>query len=266
MIASEWEVGVPGTVELSVDRGLGTLLMTRAHGNAINGELVDDMIAACRQAEEDEGIRGVMLAGAGKLFSPGLDLQELIEMDRGEIEHFLGRFSECLTAMYGFSKPMLARIHGHAVAGGCVFALTADWRVLTEDVLVGLNEVQVGVPLPFSVAMILRESVPSPKIEEVALFGRNYRGPEAVSAGLAHEVRPAEGFDEHCRERLDELAAKDARAFSITKRYLRSPVMQHIRDHDEKWRDEFVESWFSAGTRDRLQAVVEGLRSRSGMS
>ena len=44
--------------------------------------------------------------------------------------------------------------------------------------------------------MLLRESVPSPKVEEVALFGRNYRGDEAVAAGLVHEIHPVEGFDE----------------------------------------------------------------------
>jgi len=254
---------VAGTVELSVDRGLGTLLMRRAHGNAINGELADDMIAACRRAEQDDEVRGVLLAGAGKLFSPGLDLQELIELDRESMEEFLDRFSRCLMTMYQFSKPMLARMHGHAVAGGCVLSLTADWRVLADGAMVGLNEVPIGVPLPFPVAMFLREAAPSPKTEEVALFGRNYRGQDAVAAGLAHEALAVEGFDEHCRERLDELAAKDARAFSFTKRYLRTPVVEHIRKHDVEWRGEFLDSWFSAGTRERVQGVIDGLRARA---
>jgi len=253
-----------GVVRFSVDGGLGTLLMSRGHGNAINPEMVEDMIGACREAEADPGVRGVMLAAEGKLFSPGLDLQELIELDREALEHFLDRFSACLMAMYTFSKPMVARIHGHAVAGGCVFCLMADRRVLQEGAMVGLNEVPIGIPLPFPVTTILRDSVPALKLEEVALIGRNYRGADAVEAGLVHEVRPAGEFDEACRARLEELASKDARAFSVTKEYLRTPVVQEIHRHDEAWRERFVEAWFSPGTREKLQGGVEGLRARRG--
>ena len=85
-----------------------------------------------------------------------------------------------------------------------------------------MNEVRVGVPFPFGVSMVLRESVPATRLEEVALFGRNYSGEEAVAAGLAHELHGEEGFEAHCRSRLEELADKDAKAFAITKRYLRS--------------------------------------------
>jgi len=251
-----------GTVRVAVDSGLGTLWMSRGHGNAINPELVDDMIVACREVEDDPGVRGVMLAAEGKLFSPGLDLQELIELDRKAMEHFLDRFAACMMTMYTFSKPMVARIHGHAVAGGCVFCLMADRRVLREGAMVGLNEVPIGIPLPFPVTMILRESVPALKLEEVALIGRNYRGADAVEAGLVHEVRPADGFDEACRARLEELASKDARAFSVTKEYLRTPVVQEIRRHDEAWRARFVDAWFSPGTREKLTGVVASLRAR----
>ncbi|MHC4428546.1 MAG: enoyl-CoA hydratase/isomerase family protein [Planctomycetota bacterium] len=251
------------TVMLEADAGLATLRMARAHGNAINGELLDDLVAACGRAEEDPDIRGVMLTGAGKLFCPGLDLIELMELDGPAMEDFLARFTRCLQTLYTFPKPMVARIHGHAVAGGCVLSLTADWRVLCEGAMVGLNEVPIGVPLPFAVTMILRESAPSPKIEEVALFGRNYRGEDAVSVGLVHETHAAEGFDEHCRARLEELAAKEDRAFSITKRYLRSPVVERIAAREEALMHEFLDSWFSPSTQERLQGVVEELRARS---
>jgi enoyl-CoA hydratase len=236
--------------------------MARAHGNAINGALADDLTAACRRAGEDPTIRGVMLTGAGKLFCPGLDVQELIELDRPAMEDFLGRLNTCVLTLYTFPKPMVARLHGHTIAGGCVVALTADWRVLCDGALVGLNEVRVGVPFPYGVSMILRESAPSPKVEEVALFGRNYRGEDAVAAGLAHEIHPAEGFDDHCRARLEELAQRDARAFSISKRYLRSPVVERIRAHERELMHEFLDSWFSPATQARLAGMVEELRDR----
>ena len=175
------------TLTLNVEQGLATACIAREHGNAINGELVDELTTASRQAEEDAEVRGLMLSASGKLFCRGLDLQELIELDRPAMENFLDRFNRCILALYRFPKPMVARMHGHAIAGGCVLALTADWRVLRAGALVGLNEVRVGVPFPYGVSMILRE-VATARVEEVALFGRNYQGADAVAAGLVHEV------------------------------------------------------------------------------
>ena len=121
----------------------------------------------------------------------------------------------------------------------------------------------MGVPFPYGVAMILRESAPSPKVEEVALFGRNYQGQAAVAAGLAHEIHPAEGFDDHCRARLDELGRKDARAFSVSKRYLRSPVVERIGAHEQVLLHEFLDSWFSPSSQERLRMVADELRAPS---
>ena len=179
------------------------------------------------------------------------------------MEDFMNRFDACILALYGFPKPMVAQVHGHAIAGGCVLALTADWRVLRDGAMVGLNEVRVGVPFPFGVAMIMRESVPSARIEEVALFGRNYSGSDAVGAGLVHETHPAEGFEDHCRERLHELMGKDPRAFSISKRYLRSSTIERIRAHANALAHEFIDSWFSSPTQSRLRGIVDDLRNRA---
>jgi enoyl-CoA hydratase len=248
------------TVTLEVTGGLATMRMARDHGNAINGELCDDLLAACRAAAEDPGIRGLMFAGGGKLFCPGLDVLELIELDRPAMEDFVRRLNACVLGLYTFPKPMVARLHGHTIAGGCVLALTADWRVLRDGALIGLNEVRVGVPLPYGVSMILRESAPSPKVEEVALFGRNYRGEEAVAAGLAHEVHPADGFDDHCRSRLEELVDRDGRSFTVSKRYLRSPVVERIEAHEEALMQDFLGGWFSPSSQERLRRVADELR------
>jgi enoyl-CoA hydratase len=253
---------LPGTVRVEVEQGLATLWLERGHGNAINGDLVDDLHRACRAAGDDPAVRGAMLAGAGKLFCPGLDLKELVELERPEMERFVERFSACVLALYTFPKPLVARIHGHAVAGGCVLALTADWRVVAEPALVGLNEVRVGVPLPYGVAQILRESVPPSRVEEVALFGRNYRGAEAVAAGLVHEVRAEAELDGHCRTRLGELAGKDARAFAVTKRYLRAPVVERLEAHEGRLRHEFLDGWFSPATRATMRQIVGELRKK----
>jgi enoyl-CoA hydratase len=249
-------------VTLTIDEGLASLRLGRAHGNAINEELVRDLTQACAEIEGHAGIRGVLLAAQGKLFCPGLDLQELVELDRDAMHAFTVRFNACVLALYRLSRPVVAALHGHAVAGGCVLGLTADWRVLAEGALVGLNEVRVGVPFPWGVAMLLKASVPHTRLEEVALFGRNYSGPEAIEAGLVHEVQPVAGFEGYCLQRLAELAGKEANALAVTKRYLRRATAESMRAGDAELTHEFVDSWFRPETRQRVMEVVERLRAR----
>ncbi len=250
-------------VTWTVEAGLAVVRLGGRHGNAINPEMVEGLLAAFREIEGDPSIRGAVLASAGKIFSPGLDLKELIALNRRSMAGFLRRFMACLVALYAFPKPLLAAVSGHALAGGLVLALTADWRVLKRGALVGLNEIRVGVPLPFGVAEILRASVPPGRLEEVALLGRNYADGDAIATGLVHELREAEGFEEHCRARLDELASKDPAAFARTKGYLRSATLERVIAGDASRAEEFLDCWFSEATRTRIDAIVADLRSRS---
>jgi enoyl-CoA hydratase len=206
----------------------------------------------------------VLFASGGKLFSPGLDLQELIEFDRLAMEYFMELFASALLSLFTFPKPVVAALSGHAVAGGCVMAATADWRILRRGAQIGLNEVQVGVPLPYSVVLLLRETVHRPSIAEIALLGRNYLDEEAVNAGLAQELHQEDGFEEHCLERAGEYATRDPLALAFTKKYSRSVALERMRMGDALYRREFLDCWFSSSTQERIRGIVSALRERSG--
>ncbi len=145
-----------------------------------------------------------------------------------------------------------------------MLVLATDHRVLRRDALIGLNEIQVGVPLPFGVALLLREAVGPRRLEEIALLGRNYTNEDAISAGLVHEVVDAQGFENHCIDRLREFADKDPCAFAATKHYLRRPTVERIRASDALFRPEFLDCWFSESTRARIRKIVDTLKQHSG--
>jgi enoyl-CoA hydratase len=249
-------------VRLDVDGGLATLRLDGSHGNAINDVLVGGLSGRIREIGRDPGVRGVMLASAGRLFSPGLDLRELTTYDRPAMDAFLGRFSRCMLALYTLPLPVVAAINGHAIAGGCVLGMLADWRVLARGALIGLNEVKVGVPLPWWVAQVLREAVAGHRLEEICLLGRNYADDEALACGLAHELAEPGKAEDLARERLAEFAGRDTRALGVTKIYLRHAAVARIEAEDERRRGDFLESWFSPPTQERIRAIVEGLGRR----
>jgi enoyl-CoA hydratase len=247
------------TVSIERSGPLVTLRLARAHGNAINDELVRDLGAAIHEVERDDGVRGTLLAASGKLFCPGLDLKELIELDREDMGAFLDRFVALLVALHGCPKPAVAAIGGHAVAGGCILALTCDWRMLRAGARIGLAEVRIGLPLPYPVAALVAGSVGPASAAEVALFGRDLEGEHAVAAGLAHEVCGEEGFEDRCLVRLDELASKEPVATAGIKRYLREPVLERMRSADRGHREAFLDAWFDPPTRERIRATVAHL-------
>lgn len=242
--------------------GLATIRLAREHANAIDESLVEDLVRAVRESALDPSVRGALLAAEGRIFCPGLDLQVLADLDRPAMGAFMARFRDCLLALYTYPKPLVAALGGHALAGGCVLALTADWRVLRRGAWIGMNEVRIGVPLPYGVAQMLRATVHPNRLEEVALLGRNYADDEAVAVGLAHEVADPADFERRCAERLEELAAKEPAAFSRTKSYLRGATVERMRSEDAARHDEFLDGWFSEGTRRRIGDLVAELRSK----
>ncbi len=251
------------SVGWTTNDGLATLRMEREHGNAIDATLTRDLLAAIHETAQDPEVRGVLWTSGGKLFCPGLDLIDLVERDRGYLAAFLRDFHACLLALYTYPKPLVTALSGHALAGGCILALSADWRVLQRGAVVGLNEIRAGLPLPFYVAEILRASVPPNRLEEVALLGRNYSNDDAIATGLVHEVHEPTGFEAYCLARLEGFASRDLGAFARTKQYLRAATVERIHAQNATRDEEFLDGWFSTSARRRIREIVAELRNRA---
>ena len=252
------------SVHVERDGALVRLRLDKARGNAIDEPLVLALAEAAAELAKDDSVRGVLLASAHpKLFCPGLDLVALAEYDRPAMERFMLSFAVTVWALYGLAKPVVAAVSGAAVAGGCILALTADHRVLRRGAPIGLNEVKVGVPLPWTVTRLLRASVPPHSLGRIALLGRNFEGDEAVAAGLAHELADAEGFEGACRARLEEFLDKDARALAATKASLREDVLAEMMARERERLPRFLDGWFSPTTQERIRATVASLKAKS---
>ena len=245
------------------DGRLAVLRLDKPRGNAIDEPLVEALAGAAAELARDDGVRGVLLAsGHPKLFCPGLDLVALAEYDRASMGRFMSSFAVAVWALYGLPKPMVAAVSGAAVAGGCILALTADHRVLKRGAPIGLNEVKVGVPLPWSVTRLLRASVPPQALSRIALLGRNFSDAAALEAGLADELADGDGFEVLCRSRLEEFVDKDEQALAATKAWLREGVLAEMMARESERLDAWLDGWFSPGTQARIRATVASLKAK----
>jgi enoyl-CoA hydratase len=237
------------TVQIEIKDGVGTLRLAGPRGNAMSGDLVEDLSSAIRTVAGEPSVRVVLLASAHpKLFCPGLDLVALSDYTRAELGGYMLAFATVLTDLFALKKPVVAAVNGAAVAGGCLLALTADWRIVKRGAIMGLNEVKVGVPLPWSA---------------VALLGRNFEGDAALTAGLGNELAEADAFEAAVAERLAEFADKDAYAFGVTKGHLRGAAVASMREREVGLLDEFLDGWFSDGTQARIAKAVAALKSKT---
>jgi enoyl-CoA hydratase/carnithine racemase len=139
--------------------------------------------------------------------------------------------------------------------------MTADERLIQRGgASIGLNEVKIGVPLPWTVSVLLRGSLAPEHWTDVALAGSNFSDDEAVRVGLAQAVLDDEGFETACISRLARLAERDPAAYGATKRYLREGLLAEMQAQEAYRAPEFVAAWFSEATQERRRQIVSTLK------
>jgi enoyl-CoA hydratase/carnithine racemase len=187
-------------------RGVRTLSIDReAARNALDRATLDDLEAALAEAARD-AVRVVVLRGAGsQAFSAGADLKELVAHQTLDARrrHFDG-VARVIRAMHELAAPVVARVQGFALAGGCGVAVAADFTIAGESAVFGLPEITIGL-LPMVVsAPILRATGSRKVVLDLVLSGRRVAADEALRLGLVSRVVPDERLDAE----IDALAGR----------------------------------------------------------
>ena len=190
--------------------------------NALNGALIEELKEALTQAEADERVKLVALAGAGPDFCAGADLRELEEAVQAGPEASLAEaqaLGDLFLLLRRLEKPVVAIVHGRALAGGAGLALACDMVLASESASFGYPEVRLGF-VPAMVMAILRRSVGEKRAFELIALGDAIDADTAAGYGLVNRVFPAESFDSEVDSFLEALASRSASALALSKRLL----------------------------------------------
>ena len=138
------------TVECrDIDGGVRILTLNNPPANAFNQALLTDLGTAADAATHDDRVRAVVVTGAGRFFSGGLDLKEVTSPTQGEVFGSTFGSHDGVFALWTLPKPTLAMVNGHAIAGGAILCLACDVRIAAEGhTKIGLNEVAIGLSFP----------------------------------------------------------------------------------------------------------------------
>jgi enoyl-CoA hydratase/carnithine racemase len=244
------------------EHGIRVLTMDRPPVNALSGELLIRIRQSLADAQA-AGATAVVLTGREGMFSAGLDLVELLTLDRTRLEAFLGAFFDLMGDLAAAPIPVVAAISGHCPAGGTVLSLFCDVRIMAAgDYGIGLNEVRVGIPMPRVVAELAVRTLGARRAEEALVAGRLYDPRAAAELGFVDEVAPLGEVVPRSIARARDLVAAPPYALAVTRERLRSDLrdlVERHRDADVTW---LADAWFTDEVQVPLREAFERLSSR----
>ncbi|MFE0461176.1 enoyl-CoA hydratase/isomerase family protein [Kitasatospora sp. NPDC058965] len=179
-------------VRLEVADGIGTILLDRPPVNALDTLAQRQLEQVAQQAADRTDVRAVVVYGGPRRFAAGADIREMAGMSAGDMTRWARRLQEAFTAVADIPKPVVAAVNGFALGGGCELALTADRRVLAEDAVIGLPEIQLGVIPGAGGTQRLARLVGTARAKEIVFTGRPLTARQALEIGLADQVVPAD--------------------------------------------------------------------------
>ncbi len=177
--------------------------------NALSNELLDELIAALRQARDDDAVHCVVLTSThDRVFSAGANLGGFAA-DVPLVHKYFGteRFPELFALLGELGKPSLCAANGHVLAGSLGVALACDLIIAKQGARFGTPEINVGV-FPFMIMALIYRNVGRKKTNELLLLGEQISAEEAERIGIVNRVVAPEEFDGAVQEWAEKLAAK----------------------------------------------------------
>ena len=217
--------GPPPGVRYAVDpaSGVATVTLDRPDKrNALDPAMVGSLGAAFERAQADDAVRVVLVEAAGRDFCAGADLAHMASMVDATYEEQLadaGALGELFVRMRGLARPIVAAVHGNALAGGAGLATACDLVLASEDARFGYPEVHIGF-VPAMVMTMLVRNIGEKRAFELVATGRRIDAEEALRIGLVNAIYNRHTFTDDVRAYANELAARPPGALGFTKRLL----------------------------------------------
>lgn len=200
--------------------------------NALSIQMIAELQAALDEIEKTH-TRVVILTGEGKAFCAGIDLdylQAIGQQSAAENQDDSKRIAKMFRKIWSYSRPLIAAVNGHALAGGCGIATLCDFTLSVPEAKFGYTEVKIGF-LPAIVSVFLTRQVGEKRARDLLLTGRLVEAAEARELGLVNEIVPAENLMRRAHELAETILAASPSSITRAKHLLVSAAAASV-DHD----------------------------------
>jgi enoyl-CoA hydratase len=182
---------------------MGDVIVTQRHGrvgvitidrpdalNAVNGEVMEGLIAAAASFDKDEDIGCIVITGSGKAFIAGADIKEMA--DKSFLDMYIADQQSAWEALAATRTPMIAAVNGFALGGGCEIAMICDFVIASEAAKFGQPEIKLGVIPGWGGTQRLTRAIGKAKAMDLILTGRMMDAKEAEACGLVARIVAAD--------------------------------------------------------------------------
>jgi enoyl-CoA hydratase/carnithine racemase len=209
---------MPEPVLYAVENHVATLTIDRPkERNALNGAVLEGLLAGLRRAEEDGEVRAIVLTGAGeRAFCAGADLGESFAGGAFERHDAIGTFADALERIYRSTKPTVARVNGAALGGGFGLALACDLTIAADDVELGTPEVHVGL-FPMMIMTLIFRICDRKQAMRMVMTGERLTAARALAMGAVTEVVPRAELDAAVARACSALTSKSPATLRLGK-------------------------------------------------
>jgi enoyl-CoA hydratase len=225
--------------------------------NALNAATRNDIVAALEALRGDEGVRVVVITGAGeKAFIAGADISEFAGRTAHQ-QRLVMQSMRVFSVMEEFPKPVIAAINGFCLGGGCELALSCDIRVASERAKFGQPEINLGIIPGGGGTQRLTRLVGEGKAMELILTGKMISAEEAKALGLVNEVYAAEELMPKALELAGQIAEKSPIALQAAKEAVKTAARANLREGLDREIDLFALCFASEDKEEGVRAFLE---------
>jgi len=225
----------------------------RSPVNAINQQFLLELNDVLDKYQDSTESSVVVFSGSDlKFFSFGLDIPEYLKLDRDRLKDSLNLLVSTCKKIYQYPKITISKINGHATGGGCMIALSTDFRYMADGrSKIALNEVNIGLSLFFSTIQILKSIVGNQNAKIILYSGKMFSPYEAKDLGLVDLVYDS---DELVEKNVSSYAKKDIDAIKDLKKSLNIYDESALLDSNEKL-ELFLDIFYSEKTQEILKKI-----------
>ena len=221
------------TLEIQREAGVATIWMNRPDvHNAFNAQLIADLTTACIALDTDDTVRAVVLAGRGKSFSAGADLNWMKAAgEASEAENFADamKLAGMLRTLAEMNKPTIARVHGAALGGGMGLASACDICIAGDKAVFATSEVKFGI-IPSAISPYVIRAIGERQAYRYFQTAERINATRAATLGLAHEAVATEELDAKVSEVVEALLQGGPKSQAAAKDLIRAVANRPVSD------------------------------------
>lgn len=221
------------TLEIQREAGVATIWMNRPDvHNAFNAQLIADLTTACIELDADDTVRAVVLAGRGKSFSAGADLNWMKAAgEASEAENFADamKLAGMLRTLAEMNKPTIARVHGAALGGGMGLASACDICIAGDKAVFATSEVKFGI-IPSAISPYVIRAIGERQAYRYFQTAERINATRAATLGLAHEAVATEELDAKVSEVVEALLQGGPKSQAAAKDLIRAVANRPVSD------------------------------------